>query len=237
METAKESEGNRTFRLLGNDITELKEALLSSLDRLKTALRETKATASSEIQQYVELRQRAEAKLVELEAQLQEKQELLGTRDSTIRELKENLTAKIDDLEHRLSEKEALLRARQVELNDLRSEVDVLGASPEGFVALREEDVVTLEVMQNNEEEVAYPPERQEKLTEDLKGLAGEGERLRAELRDRILLLQAKEMEVKMIKQSLEERERELKTISQRQARREPRPRLISILTAMEKKN
>jgi len=63
-------------------------------------------------------------------------------------------------------------------------------------------------------------------------------EGLRAELHERNLILQAREMEVKMIKQSMPERVRELDKIVQRQPEKEPgKSRLGSFLAAIEKGN
>jgi len=111
MKFSIEGDNNGSIGALGNNLTELKETLLSNFEGMEAVLLEAKSTASREAQQYEELRQMEEARVGMLEVQLQEKEE--------------SLTAKIQELEHRLTEKEdltGLLEQRTAEITNLRSE-------------------------------------------------------------------------------------------------------------------
>jgi hypothetical protein len=68
--------------------------------------------------------------------------------------------------------------------------------------------------------------------------MAAELERLRADLRDRNLLLEARETEVRMIKQSVQEKFRGLEKLVQRpQGGEEKKSPLVSFLATVEKKH
>jgi len=123
MKYSIEGDNNGFNGALGNNVTELKETLLSNFERLEAVLLEAKSTASRQTQQYEELRQMDEARVGMLEVQLQEKEESLRAKESAIKQLEESLTAKIQELEHRLTEKEdltGLLEQRTAEITNLR---------------------------------------------------------------------------------------------------------------------
>ncbi len=114
MKFSIEGDNNGSIGALGNNLTELKETLLSNFEGMEAVLLEAMSTASREAQQYEELRQMDEAKVGMLEVQLQDKEE--------------SLTAKMQELEHRLTEKEdltGLLEQRTAEITNLRSETQV----------------------------------------------------------------------------------------------------------------
>lgn len=68
--------------------------------------------------------------------------------------------------------------------------------------------------------------------------LMAEMERLRAEIKEKEVLLEAREMEIKMIKQSMEKRIRELERIVKRQAReKERKSRFVSFIGAIDKRH
>ena len=123
MKFSIEGDNNGSNDALGNNLTELKETLLSNFERMEAVLLEAKSTTSRKAQQNEELRQIEEAKISMLEVQLQEKKESLRTKESAYRQLEESLTAKTQQLEHRHTEKEGLtglLEQRTAEITDLR---------------------------------------------------------------------------------------------------------------------
>ncbi len=125
MKFSIEGDNNGSTGALGNNLTELKNPLLSNIERMDALLLRAKSTASCEAQQYEELRQIEEARIGMLAAQLQEKEESLRTKETAIKQLEESLTAKTQELEHRHTEKEdltSLLERRTSEITDLRSE-------------------------------------------------------------------------------------------------------------------
>lgn len=232
MKYSIEGYNNEFNGALGSNLTGLKETLLSNFERMEAVLLEAKSTASREAQQYEEFMQREEAKVSMLEAQLQEKEE--------------GLTAKTQELEHRLTEKEGLLDKGGQEIMNFRSEAEAIvlrlqallqgnGAHLEtreaelvdhtssvapldelpGFVNLREDLVVSLNLLGKK------PVENDIYLTEageeqNLKSMAAKIEKLRVEVREKDVLVAAREMQVKMIKQALVVKIRDLeRTIHQ----------------------
>lgn len=78
------------------------------------------------------------------------------------------------------------------------------------------------------------------RVDSDAEGWAGlkEVDRLRAEIKEKDVLLEAREMEVKMIKQTMEKRIRELERIVKRLAREREKPsRLASFVGTIEKRH
>ena len=75
-------------------------------------------------------------------------------------------------------------------------------------------------------------------LTEEQSTNKAEFEDLKKLLREREIMLSAKETEVKMIKQSMQEKIRELEKIIQSQAKRQPgQSRLVSFLANIDKRH
>ncbi|MCH7571087.1 MAG: hypothetical protein IH919_11075, partial [Deltaproteobacteria bacterium] len=122
-----------------------------------------------------------------------------------LRETEESLTAEIRELEDQLTEKESLLEDRQEELNDLRSKSGALGDASDGVLTLKEEDVVTINLLGHKGEKVITPSMGEEKMAKDRKDTATETERLRAQIQERDTMLTAKETEVKMSNRTMEE--------------------------------
>ncbi|MFB3123536.1 MAG: hypothetical protein ACE10H_15265 [Candidatus Binatia bacterium] len=283
----KEDEKDRSIGTLAINLIELKEALLSRIEAMETALWEAKSTASHDAQQveelkvlqgsltakiqeleyqkeglsglldkhnveFMTLKSDTETRVGKLEAHLQEMEESLRTKESAIsqlhekftakvqeleyqkenlsglldqhnaeirsqaeakvgmleaqlRETEESLTAEIRELEDQLTEKESLLEDRQEELNDLRSKSGALGDASDGVLTLKEEDVVTINLLGHKGEKVITPSMGEEKMAKDRKDTAAEAERLRAQIQERDTMLAAKETEVKMINRTMEE--------------------------------
>jgi hypothetical protein len=98
--------------------------------------------------------------------------------------------------------------------------------------------VVTLENVVEDEESVGDAALLQRKSTEELSTTKADMEDLKKVLREREIMLAAKETEVKLIKQSMQEKVRELEKIVQSQAKRQPgKSRLVSFLANIEKKH
>jgi hypothetical protein len=93
-------------------------------------------------------------------------------------QLEESFTAEIQGLEEQLGEKESLLESRQADLNDLRSKLDELTGGSQDIVTLREEDVVTINLLDHSGEKGITS-------AEGLKGMAVEAERLRGQIQER----------------------------------------------------
>ncbi|MFQ5929723.1 MAG: hypothetical protein ACE5MK_08480, partial [Acidobacteriota bacterium] len=131
------------------------------------------------------------------------------------------LAAKEEEVSRQLIEKEESLRARV-------------------SAAKQQEDILTSRIHdledQLNEREALLLEE--EKRKGHLDSMSAELERLKADLRDRNLLLEARETEVRMIKQSVQEKFRGLERIVNRPEEGEARKsRLVSLLATIEKKH
>ena len=139
-----------------------------------------------------------EAKISLLEAQLQEREKALRKKETANLQLEESFAAEIHELEERLSEKESLLEIHQADLNDLRAKLVDATDGSSGIVTLREEDVVTINLLDHKGEKGIT-------LAEDLKAMAAEAERLRIQIQERDAMLAVKEAEVKMVTRTMEE--------------------------------
>ena len=194
-----------------------------------------------------------EGKASALESQLMDKEESLRARESDARQMEQSLNSQILELENELRQKEESLAMRNGEASGVRSELEAKTSALEAQVMEREESLCARESNTKQLEEILNSKiqeletelrQKEELLThlqkDDVQRQATEAELegLRAELHERNLILQAREMEVKMIKQSMPERVREFDKIVQRQPEKEPgKSRLGSFLAAIEKRN
>jgi len=192
-----------------------------------------------------------EAKASALEAQLMDKEESLRARESDARHMEQSLNSKIQELENEQRQRDELLAMQNGESNGNTSELEGKASALEAQLMDKEESLRARKLEARQIEETLNRKiqeletelrQKEELLThwqkDDAQRQATELEGLRAELHERNLILQAREMEVKMIKQSMPERVRELDKIVQRQPEKEPgKSRLGSFLAAIEKRN
>ncbi len=194
-----------------------------------------------------------EGKASALESQLMDKEESLRARESDARQMEQSLNSQILELENELRQRDESLAMRNGEVSGVRSELEAKTSALEAQVMEREESLHARESNTKQLEEILNSKiqelenelrQKEESLThlqkDDVQRQATEAELegLRAELHERNLILQAREMEVKMIKQSMPERVRELDKIVQKQPEKEPgKSRLGSFLAAIEKGN
>ncbi len=169
MEFSIEGYNNGSIGVLGNNLTELKEALLGGFERMEAHLWEAKSTASREAQQYEKLWQ---MEVGMLEAQLQEKEESLRTKESAIKQLQENFTAKVQELEQQKEDLSGLLDKQKAEI---RSQAEAKISMLEAQLQEKEETLLTKEsaISQLQENFTAKVQELEHRLTEkeDLTGL------------------------------------------------------------------
>ncbi len=152
-----------------------------------------------------------------LRAQIQERDTMLAAKETEVK--MNNLTME-EELSRQLLEKEESLRTRE---SAAKRQEDILTARIHDLEnRLREKEVLLKE---------GEGKDRQQSMSDEL-------ESLKAELRDRNLLLQARETEVRMIKQSLNEKFLGLERIAQSTAGKDlKKSRLGSFLATIEKKN
>ena len=172
-----------------------------------------------------------------LEATLRAREEDLQDRENNMQLLEESLNAEIQELEDRLNDKESLLRSSQAELDDLKEKLAALGASPEGFVTLREEDVVVASAAADGKNKGSEPTRWWEESQGNGESAKDNMEALQTQLRERETMLAAKDVEIKMIKQAMQERVRELESVLQSQrTRKTGKSRLVSFLANLERR-
>jgi len=238
---------------VGPEMSNLRKALLKRIDEMELVIKEGESKAMTEVRQSEEEKFGAEAKAALLKTQLEEKADVLQRKEAALKELEENLNGKIQSLEDEVKQKDGLLAMQNGESNGNTSVLEGKASALESQLMDKEE---ALRARESNarqlEEELSGKiqeletelRQKEELLThsqkDDLQRQTTEAELegLKAELRERNLILQAREMEVKIIKQSMPERVRELDKIVQRQPEKESgKSRLGSFLAAIEKRN
>lgn len=239
LELVKEKQGNGHLGWIAEEVAEIKEILVSRISRVESFIQEAGFLAETEAQRVKQIREGLEAEIAILEAQLREKEEILHTRDSAIEAMREGLAAKIHDLENRVREKEELLAIRDAVLKDLKSKIDALNFSPYALITLREEDAITLKGAEEEQRKRVLQSEVKEEEIQALEErMSTEMQRLRVEIQEKDVLLTAREMEVRMIKQSMEDRIKELEKIVKRQAGEEQKKsRLVAFVPPVDKSN
>ena len=236
-ESPRVRQANGNLGLISEEVAEVRQILMTGVPQLKSLLQETKVSAATEVERIEEIRKSFEETMVALENKIQEKEEVLQKENSALKDMENNLTGRIFDLESKIKEKERLLAARGAELAQIQSKIDALTASPQNWITLREEDAVS--VIETAEQEAGVKRvDAQENETEsDKERLAQQLQKLKTEIKEKNVLLEAREMEVKMIKQSMDKRIRELERIVKRQAKeREKKSRLVSFIGTIEKR-
>jgi len=242
-----------THITVGPEMANLRKALLKRIDKMETAIKEAETKVMNEGRESEEQKLDVEAKAALLETQLEEKAEVLRRKEIALRELEENLNGKIHNLEDEVKDKDGLLTMQNGEANGSMSELEAKASALEAQLAEKEESLRARESnarqleeelsgkIQELETELRQKEELLKNLQKDdlqRQTTEAELEGLRAELHERNLILHAREMEVKMIKQSMPKRVRELEKFVQRQPEKEPgKSRLGSFLAAIEKRN
>ena len=112
----KEDEKDRSIGTLAINLIELKEALLSRIEAMETALWEAKSTASHDAQQVEELKVlqgSLTAKIQELEYQKEGLSGLLDKHNVEFMTLKSDTETRVGKLEAHLQEMEETLRTKE----------------------------------------------------------------------------------------------------------------------------
>jgi len=241
------------LRLKEAALKELEENLNGQIQSLEDEVKQKDGLLAMQNGESNDNTSELEGKALALEARLMDKEESLRARESDARQMEQSLNSKIQELETELRQRDELLAMQNGESNDNTSELEGKASALEARLMDKEESLRARESdARHPEEELSGKiqemetelRQKEELLThlqkDDLQRQTTEAELegLRAELHERNLILQAREMEVKIIKQSMPERVRELDKIVQRQPEKEPgKSRLGSFLAAIEKRN
>ena len=241
-ELSNEGQGNDYLGLIADGVAKIKAILVDRISRVESCVKEggvSAAMGSQQVQEIQEMEERFEAERADLQAQLREKEEILHATGSDFEGLEENLSAKIHELESQVREKEELLDLRDDELKVVKSKMRTLNFSPASTITPTEEDPVTPKEAEEEQGETARRSEVEQGGSRFLEeSMAAEMQRLKAEIREKDVFLGAREMEVKMIKQSMEERVGELERIVKRQALEgQEKSRFVSFVPPIDRKN
>ncbi len=190
------------------------------------------------VEEVAEIRQILMTRVSQLKSFIQEAEVSAATEAQRIEEIRKGFEATAAALENRVKGKEQLLAARDAELAQLQSKIDALRFPPQNLITLREEDAVSVRETAEQEVVATRVNSQENETGNDNERLAEEVQRLKAEMKEKDVLLEAREMEVKMIKQSMDKRIRELERIVKRQAKeKEKKSRLVSFIGTIEKRN
>ena len=198
-EFSQEGDSNWSNGSLSNNLKELREALKSGIKRmeaqqyeelrqrsevevkvglLEAQLQDREESLRSKESARKQLEENLTSKIQELEHRLTEKEDLLEEASQEVMNFRAEAEAIFLRLQAQLQGNGAHLDTREAELIDHTSRVAPLDGLPEGFVTLRENMVVSLNLLEKKPvENDVYPTELGEE--QKLKSMAAEIEKLR----------------------------------------------------------
>ena len=216
------------------------ERVRTQLRELQERLQEKEQLLEERGMEIADLKRQYEvdSRKMDMDPEFKEREEDLRAREANMQQLEESLNSEIHDLDDRLNEKETLLQASQVELNDLREKMSAIGASPQGFLILKEEDVVVPDGPKDKENKDVDGPPLPIGLVEDMSTMEDDVEGLKAGFREQEARLAAKDIEIKMMKQVMHEKIKELEKVVKKEENRKPgKSRLVSFLANIERRH
>ena len=234
-----------------SDAAQLEQSFNSKFQELENELRQKDELLATQNGGSNDDLDQLEAKASTLEAQLMDREATLREREANAAQMEQSFTSEFQGLENELRQRDELLAAHNGEANGIRSELQAKTSALEAQVQEHEESLRTRESMTRELEDTLSRKiqeletelkQKEELLThlqnDDAQRQATETELegLRAELHERNVILHAREMEVKMIKQAIPEKVKELDKIVPKQPEKESgKSRLGSFLASIEK--
>ncbi|HEV8343674.1 MAG TPA: hypothetical protein VGR30_14980 [Candidatus Binatia bacterium] len=203
------------------ELTPTKQTLADRIGHIESMIKQAAAAAISEADQEKTIIDRLEQERTELDSHLREKEEILKTREAAILELEGELNSKNEDLEKEISQKTKLLEMRDAMLANLASTTTALNLFAENLKSLDGAEIVFLEQSEQSQNENG---------TE-------ETEKLRADLREKDVMLEAKEVEIETLKQTLSARIEELESLVKKRTGKRGSARLVSYFAGLGRKD
>jgi DNA repair exonuclease SbcCD ATPase subunit len=224
-------------------IDHIRQDLVGRVTKVESLTKDAVELAVADSLQEEEIKQSLEEEKAKLQAQLEEKGNALHASEITIKELEENLTSKIHELEERIREKARLLEIRDAVLNDLKSTAGALTALSDDLESLKEENLIALEGSTENgngdgngaDEADSANPAKKEPGDYD-RQMAAEIHRLREDLREKDILLGAKEMNLEMVKQTMGTKIADLEKLAKNGEKKKAK-RFVTFLADVGKKH
>lgn len=189
-----------------------------------------KDTLESQVREMEEKVLAAEGRKDTLEGQFRGMEEKVLAAEGRIKELEEKLTSTAEELKKQGIEKSKFLKIRDGVIRELKAATDSMNLLADGLVSPNDSQVFTL----GETQEVRSENTRKE-IKEMEERMLAEIRKLKANVRDRELAIQAKNVEIAMIKQSMDAKvenlERELTDQKEKKA-----TRLVSFLSEIGSK-
>lgn len=224
-------------------VDQVRKDLVGRITHVESLTKDAAELAVAESLQEEETKKGLEEEKAKLQVQLEEKGNALHASETTIKELEENLTSKIRELEERIREKARILEIRDSVLRDLKSTAGALNTLSEDLESLKEENLIALEGSAENgigngggaEKVGSAKPVDKEPGDYD-RHMAAEIHRLREELREKDILLGAKEMNLEMVKQTMGTKIADLEKLAKNGGKKKAK-RFVSFLADVGKKH
>jgi chromosome segregation ATPase len=191
-----------------------KQTLAERIGHVESMIKQAAATAVSEADVEKGLIERLEQERTELVSRLKEKEAILRIREAAITELEGELNSKNEDLEKETGQKTKLLEMRDAMLANLASTTTALNLFAENLKSFDGAAIIFLD-----------EPEQSD---EDGKDARPEIEKLRMDLREKDVMLEAKEVEIASLKHTLDARIEELESLSNKRTAKKGSARLVS---------
>ena len=196
-----------------DQVANLKAGFANRTAQMEMMMKEVAASAVEDAEREEEIKKGLELEKASLETQLRETEELLRAKEAAMRDLEDKLTLKMNELERQLREKAKHFEIRHGAQKDAGTTTGSSNVPAESLICLSDEQVIFLqEADEKTDEEADGPGTREKNIAELVGRMTAEIEKLKAEIRKKDVILGAKEMEMTMMKQSMEAKVKELES-------------------------
>jgi chromosome segregation ATPase len=210
-----------------DELTLAREILVEQTGHLETIVKQAANSALQDAESESEYRQKLESENSALQTQIKESEQTLQTKEALVKELHEEFASKIEELNGQIREKESLLQMRDIALADLKTATESLNRLFSGVSSSGEGPIELLDEAQDNLKDDAS-----DMIKEIEQRTSTEIERLKNELKEKILALEVKSLENQKIKETMGGKIDELEKILDSK-RNKKSPRLVSMLADM----
>jgi chromosome segregation ATPase len=229
--TTRESEIRNIF----DELTAAKEGFVDRLSRLESIVKQAAEASVAEAERAQGVKEQLEREKEKIEFQLREKEETLRTGDVAIKELEAKLESSSKDLERQTLEKAKLLEIRDALLANLSATSGALNLFADNLKSLEGQEIILRDEAEKDQGEgVANELSQMKDLEERTRA---EMEQLRRDIRDKDIMLEAKETEIKTVKQTLAAKTDELAGLLKRRAVKRRPEGLVSYFVELGKKH
>jgi chromosome segregation ATPase len=228
--TAKEYEIRKVF----DELAVVNTGLVDQLERIESVAKQTAEAAVEDAKREQESYESLAREKGEVESELREKEAALQARELTIRELEHKLQSQGEELERQAAELARLTEFRETTLGSLRAAKQALSVLTQSVRSFEEpEEGVGPEAEPDQAEATAGEVQELKNLKQ---GMELEIEKLRADNREKNVMIQLKTSEIEITRQDLEAKIRQLEDLL-RKRNGKKRPDFVSYLVDIGKKH